>query len=164
MARKRRAAKLARLSISPARAHTFADREDGSACMSTITSCTPLLNVADVEASLAFWRDLIGFEVTFRYEPDGKLMYATLQSGEVRVMLNGRGGDAGARRARAHYTEAVLYFGVPSVHQLVRDLRAKGCDAPEPAAESYGLDEIVIRDPDGYEIAFTSPIAELPTG
>ena len=132
--------------------------------MSTITSCAPLLNVADVEASLAFWQGLVGFEVTFRYEPDGKLMYATLQSGEVRLMLNGRGGDAAARRARPHYTEAVLYFGVPSVHQLVRDLRAKGFDAPEPTAETYGLDEVVVRDPDGYEIAFTSPIAELPTG
>jgi catechol 2,3-dioxygenase-like lactoylglutathione lyase family enzyme len=130
--------------------------------MTTITSCTPLLNVADVEASLGFWRDLIGFAVTYRYEPDGRLMYASLQSGEVRLMLNGRGGDPADRRARPHYTEAVLSFGVPSVHQLVRDLRAKGFDAPEPAAESYGLDEIVIRDPDGYEIAFTSPIAELP--
>jgi uncharacterized glyoxalase superfamily protein PhnB len=132
--------------------------------MSTINSCTPLLNVADVEASLAFWQGLVGFEVTFRYEPDGKLMYATLQSGEVRLMLNGRGGDAAARQARPHYTEAVLYFGVPSVHQLVRDLRAKGFAAPEPTAETYGLDEVVVRDPDGYEIAFTSPIAELPAG
>jgi hypothetical protein len=89
-------------------------------------------------------------------------MYASLQSGEVRLMLNGRGGDPAARRARPHYTEVVLSFGVPSVHQLVHELRAKGFDAPEPEAESYGLDEIVVRDPDGYEIAFTSPIAELP--
>ena len=130
--------------------------------MSTITSCTPLLNVADVEASLGFWRDLIGFTVTYRYEPDGRLVYASLQAGEVRLMLNGRGGDPAARRARPHYTEAVLSFAVPSVHALVRDLRAKGFDAPDPVAESYGLDEIVIRDPDGYELAFTSPIAELP--
>jgi len=130
--------------------------------MTAITSCTPLLNVADVEASLAFWRDLIGFEVTYRYEPDGRLMFASLQSGEVRLMLNGRGGDPAARRARPHYTETVLSFAVPSVHALARDLRAKGFEAPAPVAESYGLDEIVMRDPDGYEIAFTSPIAELP--
>jgi uncharacterized glyoxalase superfamily protein PhnB len=130
--------------------------------MSTITSCAPLLNVADVEASLTFWRDLIGFEVTYRYEHDGRLMFASLQSGEVRLMLNGRGGDPSERRARPHYTEVVLSFGVPSVHHFVDDLRAKGFAAPEPEAESYGLDEVIIRDPDGYEIAFTSPIAELP--
>jgi len=128
--------------------------------MSAITSCTPLLNVADVEASLGFWRDLIGFEVSYRYEPDGNLMFASLQAGDVRLMLNGRGGDPAPRRARPHYTETVLSFGVGSVHDLVRDLRAKGFDAPEPQAEAYGLDEIVIRDPDGYEIAFASPTAE----
>jgi lactoylglutathione lyase len=128
----------------------------------TITSCTPLLNVADVEASLGFWRDLIGFAVTYRYEADGRLMFASLQSGEVRLMVNGRGGDPAARRARPHYTEAVLSFGVPSVHHFVDELRAKGFAAPDPEAESYGLDEVIVRDPDGYEIAFTSPIAELP--
>jgi catechol 2,3-dioxygenase-like lactoylglutathione lyase family enzyme len=130
--------------------------------MTAITSCTPLLNVADVEASLAFWDGLIGFDVIHRYEPDGKLMFASLQSGEVTLMLNGRGGDPAARRARPRYTEAVLSFGVESVHALVAELRAKGFDAPDPAAESYGLDEIIIRDPDGYEIAFTSPTAAPP--
>jgi catechol 2,3-dioxygenase-like lactoylglutathione lyase family enzyme len=128
--------------------------------MTAITSCTPLLNVADVEASLAFWDGLIGFDVIHRYEPDGKLMFASLQAGEVTLMLNGRGGDPAARQARPHYTEAVLSFGVESVHALVAELRAKGFDAPDPAAESYGLDEIIIRDPDGYEIAFTSPTTE----
>jgi catechol 2,3-dioxygenase-like lactoylglutathione lyase family enzyme len=128
--------------------------------MTAITSCTPLLNVADVEASLAFWDGLIGFDVVHRYEPDGKLMFASLQAGEVKLMLNGRGGDPAARRARGHYTDVVLSFGVESVHALVAGLRAKGFDAPDPAAESYGLDEIIIRDPDGYEIAFTSPTVE----
>ena len=68
--------------------------------MTAITSCTPLLNVADVEASLAFWRDLVGFLVTYRYEMDSKLMFASLQAGEVKLMLNGRGGDPADRRAR----------------------------------------------------------------
>jgi uncharacterized glyoxalase superfamily protein PhnB len=128
--------------------------------MTAITSCTPLLNVADVETSLGFWRDLIGFDVTYRHEPDGRLLFASLQAGDVRLMLNGRGGDPAGRKARPHYTEAVFSFAVASVHDLVQDLRAKGFDAPEPQAEDYGLDEIVVRDPDGYEIAFTSPTAE----
>jgi glyoxylase I family protein len=124
----------------------------------TVVTCKPLLNVADIEASLAFWRDLIGFEVATRFEAEGRLMFANLRSGEVELMLNGRGGDPEPRRQRPHYTEAVLYLGVPSVHDLVRGLRAKGFDAPEPEAQEYGLDEVTLRDPDGYEIAFTSPI------
>lgn len=130
--------------------------------MTAITSCTPLLNVADVEASLGFWRDLIGFEVTDRYEPEGKLMYASLQSGETRLMLNGRGGDPAARRARPHYTEVVIYMAVPSVRALAAELRSRGFAVPDPEAQAYGLDEICIRDPDGYEIAFTSPTQARP--
>ncbi len=129
----------------------------------TLQSCRPLLNVADIETSLGFWRDLIGLEVVTRFESEGQLAFASLKSGEVELMLNFRGGDPAARRARPHYTEAVIYFGVASVHELVRDLRAKGFDAPEPEAQAYGVDEIVVRDPDGYEIAFTSPIARRST-
>jgi glyoxylase I family protein len=125
----------------------------------TLQSCRPLLNVADIETSLGFWRDLIGLEVVTRFESEGQLAFASLKSGEVELMLNFRGGDPAARRARPHYTEAVIYFGVASVHELARDLRTKGFDAPEPEAQAYGVDEIVVRDPDGYEIAFTSPIA-----
>ena len=121
-------------------------------------SCRPLLNVADIEASLGFWRDLLGFEVVTTYEAGGQPAFAQLRSGEVVLMLNARGGDPGPRRARPHYTEAVFYFGVPSVRDLVRDLRARGFDAPEPERQVYGLDEVTVRDPDGYEIAFTSPI------
>lgn len=122
-----------------------------------VETIKPLLNVADIEVSLAFWRDLIGFEVTTRFEHEGRLAFANLRSGEVEVMLNARGGDPAGRKARPHYTEAVIYLGVPSVHALVADLRAKGFAAPEPERQDYGLDEVVVRDPDGYEIAFTSP-------
>jgi catechol 2,3-dioxygenase-like lactoylglutathione lyase family enzyme len=128
----------------------------------TIQSCRPLLNVADVEASLGFWRDLLGFEVVTRYQAEGRLAFAQLKSGDVELMLNFRGGDPAPRRARPHYTEAVIYFGVASVHGLVRDLRGKGFEAPEPERQIYGVDEITLRDPDGYEIAFTSPAAATP--
>jgi len=100
--------------------------------MMTVQTIKPLLNVADIEASLGFWRDLIGFEVTMRFEQEGRLAFANLRSGEVDLMLNARGGDPAGRQARPHYTEAVIYLGVPSVHALVADLRTKGFAAPEP--------------------------------
>jgi catechol 2,3-dioxygenase-like lactoylglutathione lyase family enzyme len=123
-------------------------------------TCRPLLNVADIETSLGFWRDLLGFEVVTRFESEGRLAFANLRSGEVELMLNARGGDPATRQARPHYTEAVIYLGVASVHDLVSDLRAKGFDAPAPEAQAYGVDEITVRDPDGYEVAFTSLIAQ----
>jgi uncharacterized glyoxalase superfamily protein PhnB len=122
-----------------------------------VRTCRPLLNVSDIEASLRFWQDTLGFEIAQRFEQAGRLVFVSLRSGDVEVMLNAHGGDPAARRARPHYTEAVLYFGVDSVHELARELRARGLNAPEPETQPYGLDEFVLRDPDGYEIAFTSP-------
>jgi hypothetical protein len=38
------------------------------------------------------------------------------------------------------------------------DIVASGRQAPtEPEAQAYGLDEVYLRDPDGYEHCFTSP-------
>lgn len=118
---------------------------------------TPLLNVQDIPHSLAFWRDLLGFEVVDSYEWEGRLAWARLQKGQVAVMLNGRGGEPGHRLSREPYTDAVLCFGVDDVHALVSDLRAKGLQVEDPEAQEYGLDEIVLRDPDGYDLAFSSP-------
>ena len=76
-----------------------------------VQTCRPLLNVADIEMSLTFWRDLIGFEEMNRFDHEGELVFASLRSGDVELMLNARGGDPAPRRARPHYTEAVIYFG-----------------------------------------------------
>lgn len=124
----------------------------------TLQSCTPLLNVANIERSLAFWRDLVGFEVVGRFEEAGVLRWVRLKSGGVDLMLNAPDKTLGKTRAVPDsYTDAVLYFGVPSVQALCEGLRAKGFDAPDPKAEDYGVEEMLLRDPDGYEVAFTGP-------
>ena len=122
-----------------------------------LQGCRPLFNVADVDASVAFWQSALGLEVIFRFEDEGRAMFAQLKSGETEIMLNGRGGDPVARRARPHYTEAVFHFQVDDVHALCRDLQAKGLAPTEPERQDYGVDEIYLRDPDGYELSFTSP-------
>ena len=63
---------------------------------------TPLLNVADVAQSVAFYRDL-GFEVTARSEDAGGLVWVSLAAGGARLMLN-RQNRIGSeqRRARPH--------------------------------------------------------------
>jgi uncharacterized glyoxalase superfamily protein PhnB len=119
--------------------------------------CRPLFNVADVSASVAFWRHALGFELTQQYEWEGRLAFAQLRRGEVEILLNGRGGDPTARRERPHYSEAVFYFRVDDVHTLFRDLTAKGYAPTAPETQVYGVDEMYLRDPDGYELSFTSP-------
>jgi catechol 2,3-dioxygenase-like lactoylglutathione lyase family enzyme len=123
----------------------------------TLNSLIPLLNVQDIDRSLGFWRDVLGFEVVASFAEDGRLAWARIARGAVQLMLNRRGTDPGPRLARTPYHDAVLYFAVDDVHALVRQLRTSGVQVDDPESQEYGLDEISLRDPDGYELAFTSP-------
>jgi uncharacterized glyoxalase superfamily protein PhnB len=123
----------------------------------TIHSCRPLLNVIDCARSVVFYRDLLGFSVVDTFEADGHMAWALLKSGAAELMLN-QNGRADAESARhARFRNVVLYFQVSSVHTLHRELVNSGAAPSEPEAQAYGVDEMYLRDPDGYELAFTSP-------
>ena len=48
----------------------------------------PLLNVEDVEASLDFYRNALGFTVDNRHDDRGKPIWAAIRHGEIALMLN----------------------------------------------------------------------------
>jgi uncharacterized glyoxalase superfamily protein PhnB len=123
----------------------------------TIQSCRPLLNVIDCARSVVFYRDVLGFSVADTFEADGALAWALLKAGAAELMLNQNGRTGTERHARAGYTDVVLYFQVASVHALHHELVRHGVTPSEPEAQAYGVDEMYLRDPDGYELAFTSP-------
>jgi uncharacterized glyoxalase superfamily protein PhnB len=123
----------------------------------TIQSCRPLLNVTHCGASLAFYRDLLGFAVVDSYGVEGGRGWVLLRAGGVELMLNGRGDATADRKQRPGYRDVVLYFQVESVHALHRELVRLGASPTEPEAQEYGVDEMYLRDLDGYELAFTSP-------
>jgi glyoxylase I family protein len=127
-----------------------------------IQDCRPLLNVSDMEASLGFWRDMLGFEVAYAWEHEGQVAFATLRNGNAELMLNRPGEIArpGPGTAdRPSYSDAGLSFRVADAHAVHRSLAAKGWSAQGPTREMYG-DELLARDPDGYQLAFVSPLPE----
>lgn len=125
---------------------------------------TPLLNVKNVEASLAFYRDALGFEVVSSWAPDGPIRWAQLENGPVALMLNtsdnaSRDDDAERRRsASASFTEVVLYVRVPDADALFEALDEQGFAVSERFDADYGMREFHARDLDGYELAFVSPL------
>jgi glyoxylase I family protein len=120
------------------------------------STLTPLLYVHDKQATLGFWRDALGFEVA--QEAGGEDWYwATLQNGPVRLMVNTI--EAGSTRSTRLPKDfgSVLYLGTDDVHAFVGDLRAKGVEVTDPEPQEYGLDQVWLRDPDGYQLCVTSP-------
>jgi glyoxylase I family protein len=118
-----------------------------------------LLQVFDMPASLRFYRDVLGFEIVRRSRPDDECGWAWLKSGGAELMLN-TAYDEGMRppvpdavRVASH-KDTVLYFGCPDVDAAYRHLRSHGVEVEPPKVAWYGMQQLYVKDPDGYSLCF----------
>lgn len=128
----------------------------------TVEKLEPLLNVEDVERSIAFYRDVAGMRVEEDFEANGRTSWARLGNGAASLMVN-RGTVAAAaepRRARGADADLVLYCSVPDARMLHGELRDRGYHPSDVALQAYGVYEFLLRDPDGYALAFVSPAGQ----
>ena len=116
----------------------------------------PLLNVADVAASLA-WYAHLGLQELQRRERDGVPQWALLGLGPHRLMLSRSDRPAPGKRRGG----MVLYLGVADAHAAHRALSAAGLSPGPVERQRYGVDEFGLRDPDGYELAVTGEPVQL---
>ena len=118
----------------------------------------PLLHVLDMARSVAFYRDVLGFAV-MATAPHGAAEYdwCMLALGEIAIMLEraARPADGAAPGAASRIS---LYFGCPDVDAAHAVLLARGWPSPSPVTTSYGMRQLIVRDPDGFELCFQHPV------
>jgi glyoxylase I family protein len=97
-----------------------------------IRGMAPLLQVFDMPTSIAFYRDVLGFEVLTTSTPRGEHFdWALLQLSGVELMLNtayeedARPAAPDAGRIAAH-EDTCLYFGCPDVDAAYVCVRGRG--------------------------------------
>jgi catechol 2,3-dioxygenase-like lactoylglutathione lyase family enzyme len=124
--------------------------------------CT-LLQVFDMPASIRFYRDVLGFEVAQASAGEGdRVDWCLLRLGEAELMLNTayeeeRRPAAPDPRRIAMHRDTCLYFACPDVDSAWRHLRSHGVDVREPELAPYGMRQLYLRDPDGYQLCFQWP-------
>lgn len=125
---------------------------------------TPLLQVYDMPEALAFYRDVLGFEVVSASPeadtPEGRFSHwMQLRLGPADVMLN-TAYDEGERplsRDKAQqrwHGDTCLYFGADDVDAVYEALRAKIAGLKPPKNAPYGMRQLYLSDPDGYGLCF----------
>lgn len=122
------------------------------------------LKVADLDRALAFWRDVIGFEVTQRYGDQA----AFLSSGGYHhhIALNtweSAGGPPPPRGSTGLYHVALLYPDRPALAAALMRVLQVGIELE--GASDHGVSEaIYLRDPDGngVELYRDRPRIEWP--
>ncbi|HMH84237.1 MAG TPA: VOC family protein [Gemmatimonadales bacterium] len=122
------------------------------------------LTVSDLDRALAFYRDVLGFEVMSRYGRDA--VFLSAGGYHHHIGLNtwaGRGAPAPAPGTTGLYHFAILYPDRRSLAAALRRLLDAG--VPLEGASDHGVSEaIYLRDPDGngVELYRDRPEAEWP--
>jgi catechol 2,3-dioxygenase len=122
------------------------------------------LRVADLERSLGFWRDVLGFELTQRYGPGAAFLAAGGYHHHIGLNTwDSRGGAPPPRRSTGLYHVAVLYPTRGALADALRRVEAAGVELD--GAADHGVSEaLYLRDPDdnGVELAWDRPPERWP--
>ncbi len=122
------------------------------------------LTVSDLERALAFYRDVLGFEVTARYGRDA--VFLSAGGYHHHIGLNtwaGRGAPRPAAGTTGLYHFAILYPDRPALAAAVRRVLEHAIPL-EGAADHAVSEAIYLRDPDGngVELYRDRPESEWP--
>jgi len=122
----------------------------------TFADVTPNLVVADLDRSLAFYRDVLGFTLVTTVPDQAPFAFAWLRRDTVSVFLNSEA--SAAKKTSAGTNMLFIDVEAPDRASGVDGLFASvGGRAPlvMPLTDQfYGMREFTIEDPDGYAITF----------
>jgi uncharacterized glyoxalase superfamily protein PhnB len=123
----------------------------------TLKQLTPVLIVETVEPCIKFWTDRLGFEVTNKVpDPDGKLIFASVQKGPVEIMYQTRASvmseqSASASELMGH--SVALFITVDDLDKVEKSLA--GAPVVKPRHQTfYGSTEMYVREPGGNTVGF----------
>ena len=108
------------------------------------------LEVNNLEESLAFYSELLGFEVS-KHTPESEPPMATLQAGNLMISL-AQNLETMLKRGRG----VSFFICVSDVDVYYEQLRAQGVEVHPPADEGWGGRFITVQDPDKYRLFFVS--------
>ena len=117
------------------------------------------LTVKDIQKSLVWYRDVVGFTVTRTREQDGRLLSVYLGAGDVRLALNQDDGKKGWTRVKGEGFSFNITIA-QDVDALAAGIKARGGSvATEPADMPWGVRMFRLVDPDGYRFGISKPLA-----
>lgn len=107
-----------------------------------IDHVAPVFHVSDVEAAVAFYRDVLGFAEDFRFGT-----YVGLKLDVFSLHLSQSDGRVGGGNVYVFCDDVDSYFA--------NRVTGKVMDVVQPPANApYGMRDFIIRDPDGNQLSF----------
>jgi lactoylglutathione lyase len=136
----------------------------GATTMSAnVKQAVPFFGVTDMESSLRFYVEGLGFAIKLKWVPvgdehypsDGKIRWCRLELGDAAIMLQEFTPE---RRPKEPLGTGVsVAFTCKDALDLYREFKSRGISARNRPSVGNGLWVVSLTDPDGYRIEFSSP-------
>src|SRR5690349_18555422 len=122
-----------------------------------VRSLVPTLTVNDLNRSLRFYRDGLGFAVSEEHKDDGVVKGVMIQAGNVTLGLSQD--DFAKGRDRVKGIGLRFYIETDQdIHELAGQAKATGISLNEgPAPLPWGPVGFTVTDPDGFKLTISKP-------
>jgi uncharacterized glyoxalase superfamily protein PhnB len=141
---------------STANAKTAPSKSGTASRLLTLSNASPSFTVNDLEKSLAWYRDVLGFGVEETWKDDGKVVGVSLRAGDVSLMIGQDDWKKGRDRKKGEGFR--MYCKTKgSVDDLAKRIETKGGRLDQgPTDEPWGVRDISLTDPDGFKITIAA--------
>ena len=127
-----------------------------------IKKLTPNLVVRNVEASLKFYREILGLEPAMTVPEKSPFIFAAVSNESVEIFFNDQKTVASEfpKLAATIGGSLTLYMEVDTLQSVLDKVQGAGATISMPLADQfYGMKEFGFEDPDGYTITIAQKIA-----
>jgi len=123
-----------------------------------ISGISPFFIVSDVPTSLAFYRDRLGFEITFQGPEPDDIFFGIVRRGGAQILMKAVG-----VAPVPNYTRDIkqgiarwdAFVSVPDPDALAAEFTSRDVEFFEPLRDTYdGLRGFEVKDADGYLLFF----------
>jgi len=114
------------------------------------------LTVKNLQASLAWYRDVLGFGESERHEREGVLRAVSLKAGSVEILIGQDDGAKGTDRVKGQGLSLQLTTS-QNIDEIAARIKASGgVLESEPMDMPWGARVLSVRDLDGFKFVISS--------
>lgn len=118
-------------------------------------SLTASLTVKDLERSLAWYRDVVGFTVDQVFEREGARVAVSLKAGAVRILLTRDDGAKGVDRAKGEGF-SLMITTAQDIDALAKGIKDRGGVLASEPADMHGARAFRLVDLDGFRLTISA--------
>ena len=118
---------------------------------------TPNLMVKDVNRTIEFYEEFLGFELAQAVPETGQFEWASMKCGDVEIMFQAESSltqDIPALKETGIGGSLTFFIQMEGIEELYRRVKDKVAIVQEMHTTFYGTREFTMRDYNGYLLAF----------